>query len=239
VHGALALASTTGLGIWAATQLTQPDWVNWATVAIGATTVGLVSAQTLLVLSLRFRTTDRIPSRNIIARTLGDTHRGPALAAWQLDQDLTDLCPDHDTRDGLGEVATWVYRLQWIRQRLDAETSRVGGASVLKRITTLSEEAVQSPDSFTRDRLLATVAHLQRLQSHRGALEAERARTAALAEFAMAFLEEARADLTMAQVQPGASRPDRLPEVLTRLRTYSADQALARQTSRELASLPA
>jgi hypothetical protein len=58
-------------------------------------------------------------------------------------------------------------------------------------------------------------------------------------EFAVAFLEEARAELTIARVPTGDSSPDRLPEVLTRLRMYSSDQAVARQTRRELASLPA
>ena len=239
LHGALALAATVGVGAWAADQLVQPSWAPAASTLIASTLVGVVSAQTLLVLAVRYHSTDRIPAREVIAETLGAQHRGPALVAWQLDHDLAELCPDHDSRDGLGEVATWVYRLQWTLQQLDAEHDRVGGPEVDARIQRLSAQAADATDDFTRDRLLATIEHLDRLRGHRAALEAEQVRTVALTEFAVAFLEEARADLTLARVQPGDARPDRLPEVLDRLRTYSADRTLARQTRRELATLTA
>lgn|GEM_PF-2584161 len=231
------MATTVGVGVWAGFELVPTTWVTWAYTLCTGAILGLVSAQSLLVLALRYKTTDRIPTREVIADTLDETHRGPALVAWQLDHDLDELCPDADSRDGLGEVATWVYRLQWTRQHLASEVDKVGGPAVEERIVDLTERAEQAEDDFTRDRLMATVQHLQRLQGHREALTAEQARAAALSEFATAFLQEARAELTLARVQPGDASPDRLPEVLDRLRTYSADRALARQTRREVAAI--
>jgi hypothetical protein len=237
LNASLALTATAGLGTWAAAQLVNPAWIPSAASLIAGALVGLVSAQALIVLALRHRTTDRIPERDVIAQTLDEHHRGAALTAWQLDHDLQGLCPDRDSREGLGEVAAWVYRLQFTRQQLEIEYQRVGGPAVEERIAELSERAAEAQDSFTQDRLLATVQHLQRLRGHREALDAERSRASALAEFAIAFLEEARAELTLARVQPGDASPDRLPEVLDRLRTYSADRALDRETRREVATL--
>jgi len=235
VNGALAVAAATGLGGWAATQLVPGAWVPVAVAVVGALVVGLVASQTLTVLALRHHSSDRVPTREVIARTLSEVHRGPALIAWQLDQDLAQICPDLDTRDGLGEVAAWIYRLQFTRQQLERERDRVGGPDVEVRIVGLTEQASAADDAFTRDRLLATVDHLQRLRGHRGALESEIERAGALAAYATAFLEEARAELTLARVQPGDASPDRLPVVLSRLRTYSEDQSLARKTQREVA----
>lgn len=234
-NGALAVAAAAGLGGWASAQLVPGGWIPLAAAVVGALVVGLVASQSLTVLALRHYASDRIPDRETIARSLGESHRGPALTAWQLDQELTEVCPDLDTRDGLGEVAAWIYRLQYTRQQLERERDRVGGPEVEERIIAMSEQAERAEDEFTRDRLLATVDHLERLRGHRTALEAEIDRAAALSSYATAFLEEARAELTLARVQPGDASPDRLPDVLSRLRTYSADQTLARKTRREVA----
>ena len=90
---------------------------------------------------------------------------------------------------------------------------------------------------MARDRMLASMRHLERMQQHRESLASEQARAAALSEFATVFLEEARTELTLAGVQDLAPNRDRLPEVLNRLRAYSAERAFARTTRREMLAL--
>ena len=82
--------------------------------------------------------------------------------------------------------------------------------------------------------LQATAEHLKRLLEHRAAIAVERGRTDALVEYALAFLEEARAGLAVARELPGEAIPDRLPEVLGRLRTQARDGDARRRTVREL-----
>jgi hypothetical protein len=237
LNGALALATCSSLAAWASHSVVFAGWRPMASAAVAGLVAGAISSAALLVLAIRHRTVDRIPDREIIATTLDGQRRGAALMAWQIDASLDDLCPDADTRDGLGEVAAWVYRLQWTRQQLDLEGGRLGGGTLEARIMDLSSRAAESEDPFSRDRLLASVRHLQRIQSHRCALHSERTRAGALAEFAMAFLEEARTELTLARVHPSGLGPERLPEVLHRLRSYSTDRALARNTTREVSVL--
>ena len=38
-----------------------------------------------------------------------------------MDSVIEEECDDLSCREGLGEVAAWVYRLQWIMQRMDNE----------------------------------------------------------------------------------------------------------------------
>ncbi len=236
-QGALALVATSGLGWFVAERLIPAGWTLTAQVGMGAIVTSLVCAQALVVLSLRWTTRSRIPHRDKLTEALRADHRGPALQAWQLDHDLAQLSPDPETRDGLGEVAAWVFRLQWTRQQLISERERTGSEDLHTRIATLTEQAEAAADTFTRDRLLATVDHLQRLRGHQDALDAELSRVAALTEYAIAFLEEARAELTLARMTPGDATPDRLPDVLDRLRAYSNERAVNRKTQREVAHI--
>lgn len=237
LESGLALVSAGSLAVWAVNGLVSPAWLVASQMVAGGLIGGLVSSAALLVLAVRHRRTERIPDRDTIARTLRAHYRTPALLAWKLDAELHAMSPDPDTREGLAEVAAWVYRLQRTRQRLgDAENS-ISEPVLAQRLMDLSHRASVEPDRFARDRMLASIRHLERMQHHRERLASERARATALCEFATVFLEEARTELTLAGIQEVAPNHDRLPQVLRRLRSYSADRAHARTTRQEMFAL--
>ena len=72
------------------------------------------------------------------------------------------------------------------------------------------------------------------LARHREQVELERRRTESLQEYALAYLEEARMGLVLARALPGERSPDRLDEVLTRLREHAKDGDNRRRTAREV-----
>jgi hypothetical protein len=234
-HCGLAGLACAGLGAWAGAALGGLVWTATGAAAVGALVCGLVASQALVVAALRQTSRERIPAAPVIQQSLPVDRQGPALSAAALDSELAALCPDPDTRDGLGEVAAWVYRLQWSLAGLDRELGSLGGIALEERIVEQTEAAVSAPDTITRERRLATVAHLERLRGHRSALLAEVQRTTALADYALAYLEEARVELALAHVQPGDHTPERLGTVLERLRSYSAERAAHRSVARELA----
>jgi len=197
----------------------------------------LVASQLLLVAALRFRSAARAPHPRALHKTLREPYHPPCERAWRLDQELAQACPDPETRDGLGEVAAWVFRLQWTLQRLDGDLAPIEERPLRERIVELTEQAAASDDPFTRDRKLATAERLDQLLEHRDALASERHRTAALVEYAAAFLEEARAGLALARAQPGAHTPPGLDDVLDRLRAHGADGEARRRSARELARI--
>ena len=69
------------------------------------------------------------------------------------------------------------------------------------------------------------------------AIQTERQRTEALVDYALAFLEEARAGLAIARELPGEASPDRLPEVLGRLRDHATEGDVRRRTNREMGKI--
>jgi hypothetical protein len=235
-HCSLAGLASAGLGAWAGGALGGLIWTASGSAVVGALVCGLVASQALVVAALQQTCRERIPTTPVIQATLPVAHQGPALSAAALDAELAALCPDPETRDGLGEVAAWVFRLQWSLAGLHRELDSLGGIALEERIVEQTEAAVSAPDSITRERRLATVAHLERLRGHRSALLAEVQRTAALADYALAYLEEARVELALARVQPGDHTPERLGTVLERLRSYSAERAAHRSVARELAA---
>ncbi len=235
LHGALAGAAAVALATWAGATIGGLLWTPTVAALVGALVSALVMSQALVVAGLRSRASQRIPSPAQIRATLSPARQRPALAAAALDAQLSAASPDADTRDGLGEVAAWVYRLQWTLSGLDRERDSIGGIALEQRILEQTEAAMAAGDTLTRERHLATVSHLERMRHHRETIEAERGRTAALSDYALAYLEEARLALALAQVQPGDHTPDRLGDVLHRLRAHAAERAAQRSVARELA----
>lgn len=237
VQGGLGGAAGAGLGWWAATTLVGPPGEGALTGALQGAALGLLGSQALLAGAMQWKATDRIPSPGRIRAALSPAYQPPCLRAWQLDQGFEKQAPDPDTRDGLGEVAAWIFRLQWTHMALDREIAALEGEGLGRRRDALDERAASAADEFTRDRLQATARHLDQLARHRDTLTLERERTSALAEYASAYLEEARAGLALARVLPGEHVPDRLGDVLGRLRSHAAASDARRRTARELGEL--
>lgn len=233
----LAGAATAGLGAWAAGALV-PGTLHPALMHIVEGGIaGFIASQVLAVGALRFRSVTRPPGPRRVKATLQEPYRPPCLRAHALDAELARRSPDDETRDGLGEVAAWVYGLQWTLQRIDNEVRDLDEAALLARIAGLAAEAAAAEDAFTADRKLATVRHLERLLEHVRALGEERSRTAALADYAHAYLEEARAGLALAHLQPGDHTPPGLDDVLGRLRSHGEERDAHRRTAREMAAV--
>jgi hypothetical protein len=232
VHGALATAAGASIGLWAVTGLLPAGLGTVGVASVTAALVGLVASQGLVPLALRFDAI-RLPSRGQVRKALTLPYRSPVFKAFDLYRDAVDKqAPDDETRRGLCEVAHWVFRLQVTLQALDRELETIDVDDVAERIAACEvEEAV---DEFTRERRQATAEHLRRLLEHRKGIEMERTRTDALVGYALAFLEEARAGLALARQLPGETSPDRLPEVLHRLRTHAAEGDARRKTAREM-----
>lgn len=234
---ALSGATVVGLGWWAAQTLVPGSWVVGARALAQGALCALLASQVLLIAALRTTTTERVPRPAALHASLDGPYRTPALRAAQLDAELAEAAPDETTRDGLGEVAVWVVRLQSTLQGLDQSLDEIDADPIAPRMATLAEEADAAEDDFVRDRKLATLRHLEQLARHRSALATERTRTAALSDYALAFLEEARAGLTLARMQPGDHTPVGLQDVLDRLRTQGAEREARRQTAREVGVL--
>lgn len=234
VNGALATAAGATLGLWAADNL-LPDLVNTAWgAALGGGLVGLVASQGMVPLSLRFDN-PTVPTARQVQRELTAPYRVPAFKAIDLYNSAVQVAPDRVSRRGMAEIATWVFRLQKTLQTLDAELAGIDPAAIDERIA--AAESHDDADEFTRERRVATAAHLRRLLEHRKLIAVERQRTEALVEYALAFLEEARAGLAVARELPGEATPDRLPEVLDRLRGHAVAGDARRRTAREMGKM--
>jgi hypothetical protein len=233
VNGALGSLTGASLGLWAAVVLlpsTLPS-VLLAPLTLGL--VALVAAQGLLPVALRFDLGPSLPSRAEVARTLRVPYRPPVMRALELYQQTQASVPERDTRRGLAEMAMWVYRLQQTLQTLDRQLEQIDPEHVEARIRACRELA-DDVDAFTRERRQATAVHLERLLERRRAIAIERDRTDALVDYSLAYLEEARAGMTVAQQLPGENAPERLDEVLDRLREYAREGDTRRQTAREV-----
>ncbi|MFZ5481852.1 MAG: hypothetical protein ACOZNI_34140, partial [Myxococcota bacterium] len=194
--------------------------------------VGLGVSQALLPGAVRHASDDRIPSPGRISAMLAAEYRPPCMRAWQLDQELQQHPTDRATRRGLGEVAAWVYRLGLTLQTLDGDLARIDPVSLRQRREALDAEPTD--DAFIRERRAGTAQHLARMLEHREALALERARTASLQEYALAYLEEARAGLALARALPGDRPPEGLAVVLDKLRAQATEGGTRRRTAREM-----
>ncbi|MEZ4237499.1 MAG: hypothetical protein R3F59_15405 [Myxococcota bacterium] len=238
VHGALGSLAGASIGLWVATTLLPASLPVMVSASLTAGLVTLLAAQGLVPVALRFDQAPQLPSAREIQKALRIAYRPPVFRALDLYQGAQGQAPDRDTRRGMAEVATWVFRLQSTLQTLDNELAQIDPDQVAARIA--QNRAVDpDADEFTRERRQATAGHLERLLEHRRAIQIERGRTEALVDYALAFLEEARAGLAVARELPGEASPDRLPEVLHRLRASAQEGDARRRTARELGQMQA
>jgi hypothetical protein len=236
VHGALGSLAGASIGLWVATTLLPSSLPLFVSAALTGGLVALLAAQGLVPVAIRFDQAPQIPTAREIQKALRIAYRPPVFRALDLYQGAQGQAPDRETRRGMAEVATWVFRLQVTMQTLDTELAQIDPDQVRGRISQNTTLAANT-DEFTRQQRQATVAHLERLLEHRTAIEIERNRTEALVDYALAFLEEARAGLAVARKLPGETTPDRLPEVLQRLRTSAQEGDARRRTARELGQM--
>lgn len=233
----LTLAALAPAAWWMAHVLGDvvPHWLE-----LGGTAAfyALVCALVLAVPSLSWRPVARIPSLGRIRADLKEPYRGPCERAWELDQSVSRYTPDRETRDGLGEVAAWIYRLSSALQVLDQELEKIPLDEIQRRIETASQAIEGTDDVYTRERRQATLRHLEGLKRHRDALVLERQRTESLVDYALATLEEARTSLVTSRQIPGHTVPEGIDEVLGRLRSYSAQEEARRNTALELDKVP-
>ena len=234
VNAMLASVAGASMALWGADQLIPLGATAWGAV-VGATVVGLGTGAALVPLAIRFDA-ENVPTIRQIQKALELPYRAPVVQALDLWTNARKHTNDRVTRKGLAEVVTWVFRLQQQRQTLDQEQAAIDPTKIGVRIAA-AETAPGGDDAFTKDRRLATIGHLQRLLAHGTAIGIEKTRTEALVDYAIAFLEEARAGLAISRQLPGEAHPDRLPEVLGRLRAHAADGDARRRTMHELKQL--
>lgn len=236
LNGALAGLAGSSIGLWAAASILPAALPVGISAALTAGIVGLVGSQGLLPAALRFDQQPQVPSLRQVQRALRVVYRPAVFRALELYKTAQPQAPDVDTRRGLAEVATWVFRLQVTRQALEGELGQIDPDQVQSRIRK-NLNLAPDVDDFTRERRQATAGHLERLLEHREVIQLESNRNEALVDYALAFLEEARAGLAVARKLPGETLPDRLPEVLERLRSQAREGDARRRTARELSSL--
>ncbi len=232
IHAALGTLAGSSIGLFAGTALVPETLPLGLAPVLTAALVGLVGSAGLVPVAIRFDNHPDLPSRRDVERALKAPYRPPVYRAVDLFGAARRQTHGADTRQGLAEVVTWVFRLQMALQTLDTELDSIDERDIADRIARAMADDAEDP--FTRERRLATAEHLKRLLEHRDAIRVERGRTEALVDYALAFLEEARAGLAVARELPGEAIPDRLPEVLGRLRTQARDGDARRRTAREL-----
>lgn len=235
VNAALGTLTGSSIGLWAATGVVPETLPAGLAPVLTAALVGVVGSVGLVPVAIRFDQHPTLPTRREVDKALRIPYRPPVYRALDLFGAARKATPDAETRRGLAEVATWVFRLQVTLQARDVELDAIDERDIRDRIARCLED--ESEDPVTRERRAATARHLERLLEHRVQLHVERGRIEADVEYALAFLEEARAGLALARELPGETIPERLPEVLDRLRTQAKDGDARRRTARELDKL--
>jgi hypothetical protein len=237
---ALALTATSGWLVSVAHSATTTWASAWpglpapqVTVVTAMLAVGLPTSFAVWLPALRHDHPDA-PDR-WSRRRLGADYTWRAERASELYTASARLVPDVATRRGLHEVATWVHRLQHVRQELDQELVTLAPERLEQHLGAL---APTDADAFTRERQRATRHHVQRLHEHRDLMLREARRAEALVDYAIAFLEDARAGLVLGRLRPGADTPTQLSEVLRRLRSHAVEREAAVRTQHELAAPP-
>ncbi len=193
-----------------------------------------LTALLLVVMAVDWRPIARIPSPRRIRSTLAPQYQEPCLQAWEHDRVVRGMAPDRETRDGLGEVAAWVYRLSLGLQDQDSELGLLSEEDIGERVEAARKAVYATDDAYTRDRRQATLRHLERMEQHRDALALERQRTESLVDYALATLAEARAGLAFSRRGTGGPAPEGIDQVLQRLRAHATAEAARRDTAREL-----
>mgnify|MGYP007063719163 CR=1 FL=1 len=231
---ALLSAASAGAGMWLIQfpQFLTPS--GWFSAAIAPAWVGACGVVWTLKWP-KIREAIILPSWSQVNRVLRPEFREPVRCAFQFYWKTRTNAPDVETRNGLKEVALWVFTLQKFTQKLTTQLNAIDPQQVRERIE--KHKKMVSNDPFTVERRVATVDHLNRLLSHRETMLVEIERTAAIVDYALAFLEEANASITVSLNDPGAYVPERLPTVLKKLRDYSIDQQAQKQTDREISNI--
>ncbi len=219
------LAGLVGVGLAVVTARSM-GWVPYGSL------IGAGAACGLLPLRLSWRPVP--PPEKRIRKTLAVTWREPALRGSRLHGELIAQRPPPVARRGLSEVACWVYRLALTLQRLEHEALALPENEVHQRLEALLEEVENADDLFLRERRLATVGHYRHVLDQVGQVQLELQRLRSLQEYALAYLEEARLGLVLARTIPGTAIPDRLDEVLGRLRTDASEARVLRRTRQEI-----
>lgn len=230
-HG-LGMALFVALG-WV---LCQTLWPNAVAVPLfyWASIISTCTSFTLWHALFKSVEVTRIPAKRVIRRELAEAYRPTCLQALQLDAEIAEECGDTESRDGLGEVAAWVYRLQWTLQRFDRELKCQNEIDIHTRLQQAQAYATETCDAYTKERHHATIHQLHRLKEHREKIAVERERALALVDFAMVNLQEARAQLVLAHLQPGTHPPPSVQDVLSRLRSWSQDRTAAHSSEHEM-----
>ncbi len=242
-------AAAGALGAALAWALASEIGAAGSALAVGAL-VAIGASLALVPAALRFPESKRrvrMPGDDLIKVSLTEPYRGPVLTAGRLEHHLSIQAPDATTRDGLTEVAHWVWQLGLTLQALDKDIATISPEDVAaRRDALLVTDAVAgvcpapglapgvSDDPFVRERQRGTILHLDKLLEHRGVLLRERARAESLQTYALAYLEEARAGLAVARMLPGEHTPEALGSVLERLREHAADRSSRRNAAREV-----
>ncbi len=232
VNAGLGVLTGSSVGLFLAASALPPSLPALAAAGVTAGLVGVVGVLGLLPVAIRFDTRPAMPSHREVRNALKTPYRPPVFRAMDLYAAAAKQNADQDTLHGLAEVTTWVFRLQITLQSLDGELEAISETDIRDRIAKCY--ATDDADDFTKERRLATAVHLERLLEHRSTMSTERGRNDALVDYALAFLEESRAGLAMARELPGEAIPDRLPEVLNRLRHQASSGDARRKTAREI-----
>jgi len=237
VNGALAAASLASVG-YVLAHLFSETVPKWLELPFVASFTALLCALTLVVQGMGWKAVARIPSLTRIRDSLKEPYRAACERAWELDRNVGRYTPDRVTREGLGEVAAWVYRLSLTLQTLDHELAQVPTESIRARIEASARAAAETQDAYTAERRQATQRHLEGVLRHREALALERERTESLVEYALATLEESRTGLVSSREMPGHATPEGISEVLDRLRSHATQEVARRNTALELEKVP-
>jgi hypothetical protein len=228
LNAGLAAAMGAGLLAWAAARAGLTD----ATPQLAAAALG--AGLGLWPGAFRFREVAPLPTAATLAESLPEPYIQAPTRALALYNAVRSDKVDPETLEGLAEVLRWIVRLAETLRTLDDDLRAADPVTLRERAEAALHEAETSEDEFIRDRRLATAKHLEQILRHREQVELERRRTESLQEYALAYLEEARMGLVLARSLPGERSPDRLDEVLTRLRAHAKDGDNRRRTAREV-----
>lgn len=161
--------------------------------------------------------------------------RQPVYRAILLCRQARAQVSDRQTRAGLIEIVRWVFRLQQVANRLTARIESIHVEEIQRQLT--AHKNSRSSDALTLERKKETQKHLEKLLQHRNSMALEIERTEAMVEFANAFLEEVNASLYLSKTRNHSFQPERLPDVLHRLRNHALGESARSQTQIELATL--
>ena len=195
---------------------------------------GLLSALALLsvgigqAISHLDTTHNRVPHWRV-RHALTAPHRPPVFRALHRAAQGWTCTQDTDIRSGLDEVSTWVFTLQVHQQAITRDLS------VLSSTAPASDTGPVGTDTFAAKQLAAASSLRARQQDHVRTLQVEAERTAALVDYALAWLDDAVASLTVAQRTAQVAPPIDMDRVLGRLRAHEREQDALRRTVVELA----